>query len=853
MTAAAAVTCLPLSDPIAPAPTPPGLLGGVFAGVRLNALQVTSASTVVSVAKSLHVTRRGIRIALAVAMQESSLDPAAARGAFIGLFQQRSDLGSGLYTQYNRLDPAGAATMFFQQLIKRVPKYDTDARLDWQIGEVIQQTGVGRNVEQWFGLAQALTTKLVAWPLIILIPPVSRSLQPVPLAVLGSPGYRALTPSGLRQPGRAFTAALPTTTTTPTTPATTIVTTTTTTPATTTPATTTPATANSPTTSPAGSTITTPATTSPATTSPTTSLSTRAVTLLTVARGASTVPGSSTTPTTGPPAATTSTTTTKPTNTTTTPTTTKPTTTTTTTKTTGSPTVLTPKPTVVTPKPTVPTSNVPKPTVPKPVVPKPVVAKPVVPKPVVPKPVVPKPAKPVVAKPVVPKPTVSATPSANDPFVGPDPTGPAMSSAAALTDCSPSAGGRSTSFDPGLIISDAIFYNSKSMTAADIRSFINTKGYKCVVAACLRFLKVSTPNKPADKYCAAYKGGTREDVATILLRLSVACRINPQVMLVTLQKESALLTKTKVTLASYQAMYGWHCPDSGPAGSPACNPLYAGFFNQAYGMAKQWARYRINPQNYNYRAGQTPKILWNVAQSGCGGSSVYIRNTATASLYNYTPYQPNAASLAAYPGVGDRCSSYGNRNFFFLFQQYFGTTGGGVDQNVVLNGRRVTIPSGPHVAAGAAGKVIIAPTLAMAKGLAAGLAAIGIPYVYGGGTNDGGADQGCARAGGALNSCKGIVGFDCSGLTGYVLQQSGVHIPTYSAAQRAGGKSVSWANGVPGDIIGYKGHVAVYLGMIGGTRYLLEAPDVGKFVQVRSVYYSNGGIPVDAVLHRYWR
>ena len=54
-----------------------------------------------------------------------------------------------------------------------------------------------------------------------------------------------------------------------------------------------------------------------------------------------------------------------------------------------------------------------------------------------------------------------------------------------------------------------------------------------------------------------------------------------------------------------------------------------------------------------------------------------MQNTATASLYTYTPYQPNPASLASYPGQGDACSSYGNRNFHRMFTDYFGSTGGG--------------------------------------------------------------------------------------------------------------------------------------------------------------------------------
>lgn len=171
--------------------------------------------------------------------------------------------------------------------------------------------------------------------------------------------------------------------------------------------------------------------------------------------------------------------------------------------------------------------------------------------------------------------------------------------------------------------------------------------------------------------------------------------------------------------------------------------------------------------------------------------------------------------------------------------------------NVAVNGVQVTIPDNEFVIAQARGKTIVAPSAEMAKGLAAGFAQLGLPYVWGGGNAAGGGpDNGCARGGGAKNSCGAAIGFDCSGLTAFVL---GAGNPawkpgTQSSIQRAGGIPVAYASGLPGDIVGFPGHVAIFLGVIDGVQYILEASDVGIPIHVVQLRRTDR----DANLHRYW-
>ncbi len=228
-------------------------------------------------------------------------------------------------------------------------------------------------------------------------------------------------------------------------------------------------------------------------------------------------------------------------------------------------------------------------------------------------------------------------------------------------------------FEPGYIISDALFYDSGTMSAATIQSFLVQKGSACTATTgntCLKDFRQTTWTRASDTRCTGtYSGASTETAAQIVAKVGVACGINPQALLVMLQKEQGLVTASAGgSAAGYQSAMGYGCPDTA-----ACDAQYYGFFNQVYTAAHQYQNYAKNPTGYGHRAGMVNQVLYS-PNAACGSSAVFIQNQATASLYNYTPYQPNAAALAAGYGSGDSCSAYGNRNFWNYFTDWFGPT-----------------------------------------------------------------------------------------------------------------------------------------------------------------------------------
>ena len=231
-------------------------------------------------------------------------------------------------------------------------------------------------------------------------------------------------------------------------------------------------------------------------------------------------------------------------------------------------------------------------------------------------------------------------------------------------------------FDPGYIISDYQMGRYDAMSEAEIQAFLTSKN-ACKNTNYNQYLSLSANSAAKWHFenghfvCLSEELfgdgeviGSGETAAHIIWQAAQDYKINPQALLVLLQKETSLITDTIPNNYDYRKATGYGCPDTAP-----CSAEYYGFKNQvrkAAALFRQvldggWTNY---PLGNNY-------VQYNPA-AACGGSVVNIRSLATSALYRYTPYQPNAAAITAGYGYGDTCSAYGNRNFYLYFEDWFG-------------------------------------------------------------------------------------------------------------------------------------------------------------------------------------
>ena len=142
-------------------------------------------------------------------------------------------------------------------------------------------------------------------------------------------------------------------------------------------------------------------------------------------------------------------------------------------------------------------------------------------------------------------------------------------------------------FDPGYIISDYQMSNYNTMNEAQIQSFLKSKN-SCHDTYISRytagekvsyFSEISPPRtwhvKDGHFVCMAdevFDGGT---AAHIIYRAAQDYHINPQVLLVLLEKEQSLVRDTFPHSQQYRSATGYGCPDTA-----ACSSKYYGLKNQ---------------------------------------------------------------------------------------------------------------------------------------------------------------------------------------------------------------------------------------------------------------------------------
>lgn len=188
-------------------------------------------------------------------------------------------------------------------------------------------------------------------------------------------------------------------------------------------------------------------------------------------------------------------------------------------------------------------------------------------------------------------------------------------------------------FSMNMVISDDEMQDYTSMSAEKIQAFLELQ---------TGVLKTHTAKLP---------DGTTASAATILYQVAQTYRINPKVILTTIQKESSMLTRTTFTSKPAQwyldriVFYSWcdSCTD--------VRASYLGFYQQidaAVGAYRRYLDQIADPARGYTISGWGPGIAKSLgcidsdaARGLCtAGSTITITpvNASTAALYTYTPH-----------------------------------------------------------------------------------------------------------------------------------------------------------------------------------------------------------------------
>ena len=263
-------------------------------------------------------------------------------------------------------------------------------------------------------------------------------------------------------------------------------------------------------------------------------------------------------------------------------------------------------------------------------------------------------------------------------------------------------------FNANNLIDDKVFSDTQTFGGAEgVQKFLESKGSVLANTAPDFLIKLKEPA------ATLLKQGL-EDPQPNLPRLRTAAEliwdasrqsgINPQVLLVTLQKEQGLITNHKDSSPeklqrALDFSFGFNCPDSTGCSQ---NSLFPGFYFQLFGnFDTEGNRYlgaaRSLMKSFTTPGGRGPLINGKIAKVGdiveIGNTTdphgvpatqmVQIGNSATAALYRFTPHVFN-----------------GNYNFWKYTQEWFKYPNGtiirlGTDPVafIIQNGNRLLLPT----------------------------------------------------------------------------------------------------------------------------------------------------------------
>jgi hypothetical protein len=214
------------------------------------------------------------------------------------------------------------------------------------------------------------------------------------------------------------------------------------------------------------------------------------------------------------------------------------------------------------------------------------------------------------------------------------------------------------------IMDDSLFTRTSSMSVNDIQTFLNAR-----VPVCDSWhIDPATGSSPSTPWVCLkdyIDPSTNKRASQIIYDIAQEKGVNPQVILVILQKEQSLITDTWPFNSQYKWAMGYGCPES----QSVCDSEYAGLYNQIrLGVTLLRVGFDRNCGNTSSYPGWYVSAQWKKnATPNVDGISTRLDNCISGSLYNYTPHRPDSAY-----NLRQGTYYYGNYNFIKFFNDWFG-------------------------------------------------------------------------------------------------------------------------------------------------------------------------------------